>query len=207
MRTISNTLVTALLLAIAGNTLAASSVDLTVKGSITPSACTPSLANGGVVDFGKISAKDLKPDWPTYLPKQYLQMTVTCEAETFIAIAAKDNREGSDSYNDYLTFGLGLINGSEKLGFLSISPTNTSVDGRYARTIGSRDDGKTWEAEASFMDDGLTAFAESGTFIPVQIRQLTTDLLIQPAIAPSKDLTLNKEEAIDGSVTLTVHYL
>lgn len=206
MSSIRNLLAVALL-ASAGNAVGASSVDLTVKGLITPSACTPSLANGGVADFGKTAAKDLRPNWPTYLPWQEMQMTITCEAATLIAIAAKDNREGSDSYGDYSTFGLGLINGSEKLGFLKISPSKTYADGIYVRTIGSRDGGTTWGAEVSFMDDDLTAFAVPGTFIPVPIRQLTTDLQIQPAIAPSKDLTLTKEEAIDGSVTLTVHYL
>lgn len=200
-------LLAAALLASAGNAVAASSVDLTVKGLITPSACRPSLANEGVADFGKISAKDLKPDWPTYPPWQTMQMTITCEAATLIAIAAKDNREGSDSYGDYSTFGLGLINDSEKLGFLRISPSKTYADGIYLATIGSRDGGATWEREVSFMDDGLTAFAVPGTFIPVAFRQLTTDLYIRPAIAPSKDLTLTKEEVIDGSVTLTVHYL
>ncbi len=41
-----------LLLANALPTFAASSVDMTVTGVITPSACTPSLP--GAVDFGKI---------------------------------------------------------------------------------------------------------------------------------------------------------
>lgn len=111
----------ALLLAGAGNAVAASSIDLAVKGTITPSACTPTLANGGVVDYGKISAKDLKVDSHTRLPSQKLQMTVDCEAATLFALAAKDNREGTESSLDYYNFGLGLINGSEKLGYLELA--------------------------------------------------------------------------------------
>ena len=46
----------ALLLALSNAVCAASSVDLTVKGLITPSACAPSLSSGGLVDHGKVAA-------------------------------------------------------------------------------------------------------------------------------------------------------
>ncbi|MFD9418830.1 YidB family protein [Streptomyces goshikiensis] len=42
---------------------------------------------------------------------------------------------------------------------------------------------------------------------PVPVQDLTSDLEIQPEIAPTAGLTLNNEVAIDGSVTLTVRYL
>lgn len=48
-----------LLLAMAFNAIGASRVDLAVHGSITPSACTPSLSAGGVIDCWKIAAKRL----------------------------------------------------------------------------------------------------------------------------------------------------
>lgn len=204
---ITRNLLVVALLASSGNAMAASSVDLAVTGTITPSACTPSLANGGVADFGKVSAKDLRPDWPTYLPHQSMQMTVTCDAATLFAIAPTDNREGSESDLDYYNFGIGMINGSEKLGYLTAALFNRMADGVPVSVIGSRDGGQTWAGEQNFMDDGLTAFAENGTRVPIAIQQLTTDLQIQAVIAASQNLTLNKEESIDGSVTLTVKYL
>ena len=108
-----NALFTALLLTTAGNALAASSVDLTVKGLITPSACEPTLPNGGNVDIGKISAKDLKADDHTNLGEHTLQLTVTCDDETLMAIEPHDNRAGSSSDNIPSCFGLGLIYGNE----------------------------------------------------------------------------------------------
>ena len=197
----------ALLLAGAGNAVAASSIDLAVKGTITPSACTPTLANGGVVDYGKVSAKDLKIDSHTRLPSQKLQMTVDCEAATVFALAAKDNREGTESSFDFYNFGLGFINGSEKLGYLTIATFYNQADGVRATTIGSRDGGETWEFELSYMDDGLTAFSGPGNLLPIPIQRLTTELSIQVNIAPSKNLTLDEEQPIDGSVTFTLHYL
>ncbi|WP_411381077.1 DUF1120 domain-containing protein [Pseudomonas sp. MPB26] len=207
MRTTFTTLTGALLLAVSGGAFAASSVDLSVKGMITPSACTPTLANGGEVDLGKISAKDLRPAQHTYLPRQNLQMTVNCDAATLIAIAAKDNRENTESSMDYYNFGIGLINGSEKLGYVTISPSNSIADGATVRSVGSRDGGVTWERESSFTDDGLTAFADLTTTTPLPIQALTTDLQVGAVIAPAQNLTLNEEQPIDGSVTLTVRYL
>lgn len=201
-----NLLITALL-ASAGNAVAASSVDLSVKGTITPSACTPTLTNGGVADFGKLAAKDLRPDWPTYLPYQAMQMSVTCDAATLFAIASKDNREGSESISDYYNFGLGLINGSEKLGYLAVGVSSAMADGVNVRPIGSRDGGTTWRGESSFMDDGLTSFAQVGTLVPIPMQRLTTNLQVSAAIAPSQGLTLTNEVPLDGAVTVTVVYL
>ena len=60
----------ALLLGTSSLTLAASSLDLTVKGIITPSACAPVVSGGGNVDFGKVSVKDLNADTYTDLPRE-----------------------------------------------------------------------------------------------------------------------------------------
>lgn len=68
MKTPVSLLSSALLLAMTSSVFAASSVDLSVKGLITPSACTPSLP--GDVDFGKIAAKDLNIDTSTALERK-----------------------------------------------------------------------------------------------------------------------------------------
>lgn len=111
-----NTLIATLLLVGVSNSFAASSIDMSVRGLITPSACSPSLGNGGQYDVGKISAKDLKLNDYTSLGDYVTQLTVTCEAPTLMAIEPKDNRAGSEAMGEPSYFGLGLINGSEKLG-------------------------------------------------------------------------------------------
>lgn len=50
MKLTLNALATALLLSTSASALAASTVDLTVKGVITPNACTPGLSGGWVKD-------------------------------------------------------------------------------------------------------------------------------------------------------------
>ncbi|MBJ2284315.1 DUF1120 domain-containing protein [Pseudomonas sp. MF6755] len=207
MNTVLKSLTAATLLLGSAHVLAASSVDLTVKGLITPSACTPTLSNGGAVDYGKISAKDLKVDQQTFLDSQTVQFTVTCDAATLMAMEAKDNREGSDANNDEMEFGLGLINGTEKLGGMELRMLNPVADSVPVATIGSYDGGVTWGTERNLMRNNLIAPAVAGVNTPIPVQLWTADLNVMPFIAKTSGLTLTNEVAIDGSVTLTVRYL
>ena len=186
---------------------AASSVDLTVRGLITPSACEPTLAGGGNVEIGKISAKDLKADENTVLQDQVLQLTVTCDGATLMAIEPKDNRAGSASEIDDSTFGLGLVNSSEKLGFFQMILQSAVGDGVELGPIASRDGGLTWTRLMFLINNGITSVANTTTIAPVPVQSLVADLVIAPAIAPASSLTLTEEVPIDGSATLTVKYL
>ncbi|TFY90178.1 DUF1120 domain-containing protein [Pseudomonas nabeulensis] len=200
-------LIASLLLTTSAGAFAASSVDLTVVGLITPSACEPTLSNGGAVDYGKISAKDLDPVQATPLTPQTVQMTVTCDAATLMALEAKDNREGSDYNNDSSEFGLGLINGTEKLGAMTLTLQTPVADGVSTRTIGSEDGGSTWVLENNLTRTNILSVADASTVAPMPVELLTTALEVAPKIAPTSQLTLNNEVAIDGSVTVTVRYL
>ncbi|NWC74508.1 DUF1120 domain-containing protein [Pseudomonas sp. P7759] len=204
-----NTLFATLLLtgAGAGTAIAASSVDLTVRGLITPSSCEPSLPSGGNVDIGKISAKDLKADQATQLSAHNVPFTVTCDAATLMALEAKDNREGSDYNNDISQFGLGLINGNEKLGSMELRLLNPLADGVASRIIGSRDGGLTWGNDRYLARDNILSVADGSTDIPIPVQLFNAELNILPIIAPTNSLTLTEEVPIDGSVTLTVKYL
>lgn len=207
MNTAFKSAITALLLLGSANALAASSVDLTVKGLITPSACTPALSNGGAVDYGKISAQDLNIDTPFYLPGQSVQLVVTCDATTQIALEAKDNREGSDYTNDKMFFGLGLINGTEKLGAMELRLLSALADGVSVDVIGSQDEGNNWIGWENMGRDVINSVALTGSSAPIPVQNLTAELVVQSRIAPSSGLTLTNEVAIDGSVTITVRYL
>lgn len=201
-----NLLVIALLTA-AGNAVAASSIDLSVKGTITPSACEPTLSNGGMHDLGKIAAKDLKVDLPTSLPSHYMQVAITCAAATLIALESKDNRADSHFENDPYDFGLGMINDSEKLGSLQLRFVNPVADGVPARMIASEDGGATWYYDPYLYRTNMVSVADGANNTPLPFQVLTSDLRINSRIAPTSNLTLNNEAPIDGSVTMTVRYL
>ena len=202
-----NALFATLLITGTSTAFAASSVDLTVRGLITPSACEPTLSGGGNVEIGKISAKDLKVDALTRLADQALQLTVTCDAATLMAIEPKDNRAGSASEVDDAAFGLGLVNGNEKLGFFAMAVESAVADGADVGPIASRDGGLTWTRLMFLINNGITSVANSTTVAPVPVQSLVADLTITPYIAPASSLTLTEEVPIDGSTTLTVKYL
>ena len=202
-----NALFATLLITGTSTAFAASSVDLTVRGLITPSACEPTLSGGGNVEIGKISAKDLKVDALTRLADQALQLTVICDAATLMAIEPKDNRAGSASEVDDAAFGLGLVNGNEKLGFFAMAVESAVADGADVGPIASRDGGLTWTRLMFLINNGITSVANSTTVAPVPVQSLVADLTITPYIAPASSLTLTEEVPIDGSTTLTVKYL
>lgn len=198
----------ALLIAHCATALAASSVDLSVTGIITPSACTPSLSNGGQVDFGKIAAKDLLVDTSTQLPPVTLTLSVNCEADTLFALNGKDNRRGTTpAFTADHYYGLGLINGDQKLGSYEIGVFNPVAD-TLVYPLFSFDQGKTWimNSSGSYMGhDDWNAFGD--TLTPKALRNVAVDLRISTRIAPAKNLTLTEEVPLDGNATLDVIYL
>ncbi|WP_413704054.1 DUF1120 domain-containing protein [Pseudomonas sp. Pseusp16] len=197
---------TALLLGAATSAFAASSTDLTVTGTITPAACTPSLAGGGVFDYGKIAAKDLKPDAATPLGQKTLQLTVNCDAETLFAIMPVDNR--AESSTSPVRYGLGFINGDERLGEYVLNFMNVIADTPSA-ILQSSDGGVSWtDGNTAIYPGYLVAFGDStGIRVPHPLQDVRVDLRVSPFIAPTQNLTLTDEAQIDGSATLQIVYL
>ena len=204
-----NLLVSTLILASAGQAVAASSIDLNVKGSITPSACTPSIASGGVIDYGKLSAKALNVDKVTRLPYEYLQLRVACDAATLFALQGSDNRAGSEPDSHEGNYGLGLINGDEKLGSYYVAFETAMADDVPARFIHSYDGGATWNPwpGGGFWVGGTVAVANNTAIAPIAVKVMTTEMEIRTYIAPANTLTLTEEVPLDGSMTVTVLYL
>lgn len=208
MNTLSRLAFATLLCSATGNALAASSTDLTVKGLITPSACTPTLSNAGAVDFGKLSAKDLNPDEVTWLPEQFLTLAVTCEGPTLMALEPKDNRDGTALDNsDLEKFGLGLNNGVEKIGDMELRPMSPLADGAAVRSIQSGDRGATWLIWNNFNRGYLYSVSADTNPVPLALKDYSADLRLRTRIAPASQLTLSNEVNLDGSVTLQLIYL
>jgi type 1 fimbria pilin len=188
-----------------GNSMAfaASTVDLTVKGLIIPSACTPTLSSN-TVDHGKVSAKDLNQAIQTRLNDARLSLNITCDAKTVFALKGTDNRAGSAT--DTTSYGLGLINGNQKLGNFWLVFANSVADTVNVEALESQDGGDTWEPlfDATPRVTSLVGF---GDIAPIAIEQLDTEMTVSTAIAPANGLDLSDEVQIDGSATLEVNYL
>lgn len=205
-----NALIATLLLGTCAQALAASTVDLTVTGTITPNACTPSLSGSGVVDYGKLSAKDLNLTTQTPLPMTTLQMVIECDGATLFAIKGTDNRAGSASGPSARTYGLGLINNDQKLGNYMVALANPVTEAGATQVLESIDNGATWrDGSTGIPPSSLAAFGDrsSGVWLPIPIVKVTTDVNIWGFIARADSLDLSDEHKIDGSATFEVKYL
>ncbi|OPA92765.1 hypothetical protein BFW87_16695 [Pseudomonas fluorescens] len=195
---------------------AASTVELTVKGLITPMACTPLLSGGGMVDFGKISRNDLNLTNGTRLPHKYLTLTVNCNAAGRFALRMRDNRDGTAHVNSEIFYGLGLDSSGNKIGVYSLTfdPKQTVVDD-LAVVYGteSTTGGLAWRtANLNPIDVGsrsLLGFTDvvGSTSGPSAIQTLTSTLKLEATINARQNLDLSVETPMDGSATLEVVYL
>lgn len=204
----------ALLLLSVSHVSAASSVDLSVKGVITPSACVPALSQGGVADNGKVSIQDLTWGRATPLPGITLQLSVNCEASTLFAIKSHDNRQGSSAEFGAgpSSFGLGLVNGDTKIGWYTLKMNNSLADG-VSRLVIESIDGQTWlsapEGTQVWQPNWMRTFNSAGSLdaTPLPMQTLETDLLIETWIAAKRYLPVGQEVPMDGSATLDIVYL
>lgn len=197
----------ALLLAAASPAFAASNVDLNVKGSITPNACDTMISNGGVVDHGKLTARDLSADAHTPLPIQPLLLSVRCEGPTLFTFNMIDNRAGSSALHNSL-HGLGVINETEKLGSAAFTLTSPVADSVAVRTIISTNGGASWTPASYLGHAALTAIASADdTSRPIALKDFDAGINVRTMIARADGLTLTDEVPIDGHVTLQLTYL
>ena len=195
-----------LLVACAPGAFAASSTDVSVFGTITPDACTPSLSNEGVVDHGKLTVKDLDQAEPTRLTPGELMLEVHCEGKTLFTLTTVDNRAGSSAINP-VHHGLGMVNDDQKLGSVAFGIFEPVADSAPVSTILSHDNGTTWRTSTYLGHAGLTAFAASSApFTPIALKDLSARLRAFSMIVPADDLTVLDELPIDGQATLQLKY-
>lgn len=205
-------LAAALMLSGVSTSFAASSVDLSVKGMITPSACVPTLSGGGVVDYGKISAQDLKPNGFTPLPEGRLELSVACEAATLMAVKSTDNRPGTSAESGAFlkNFGLGLASGDKKIGWYLLKMANATGDG-VPRAIIESEDGNSWiDAWDTIWQVGWMRTlngASGGAATPLPLQNLKVDVIVAPTLADKRSLPITEEILLDGSATFDVVYL
>ena len=191
---------------LAPQAFAASTTDLSVRGSITPSACAPLISGGGVVDFGKMSVNSLNADQHTALPNQSMQLSVRCEAPTFFTLNTIDNRSGSSANHDRW-HGLGMTPNDEKLGGSAFHLYNSVADGAAVRVIVSDDGGVSWEPANELNHLWLTAFARINQLDPIAVQDFDAEIRLFTHIAPADNLTLVDEVPVDGHATVQLKYL
>ncbi|MCP1417265.1 hypothetical protein J3D47_001508 [Pseudomonas laurylsulfativorans] len=189
--------------------------EISLRANFAPTACNVELSNGGQVDFGQLSKNDLQPDKNTPLPPKDLTLRVDCDAPAKFALVMHDNRPGSATVNSEIYYGLGLDNGSNKIGLysLNVDPANASADSfaRVYRTD-STTAGVAWSSSSSnpipFAGKSYLGFTDraGSTAGPAWIQNLTTTVTINAVIAPTTSLDLSTAVHLDGSATIEMLY-
>ena len=208
--------VSSLLLWAALPATAASTVDLSVTGRITPTACTPLLSSGGLIDYGKISQQDLNLERGTRLPIKQLQVSIGCNAPSRFALRMRDNRDGTATVNSEIYYGLGLDHSGNRIGLYSMSfdPRHTLVDST-ATVFGteSTTGGLAWRtANLNPIDIGANSYLgltdiQGSTAGPSAIQELVSTVKVEAVINARQNLDLSRDTPLDGSATLEVLYL
>lgn len=195
---------TTALICVAPHALAASTADLTVTGSITPIACTPSFSSGGIVDIGKKSSGDLNQTSNTLIDTTPIQLTMACDGKTLFTLKSIDNNDGTAFGSG---FGVGLDPDDNPLGQFNIRVMNATADTVAVQAVGSTDNGNTWAAQNTLTKDTLSSVAATGTpGTRIEVQNLAMALEIDTYIARADSLNLTTEVAIDGSATIEVGY-
>lgn len=205
-----------LLLVSAQPALAASTVDLSVKGQVTPTACTPLLSSGGMIDYGKISQHDLNLDKGTRLPIKQLQVRIGSNAPARFALRMRDNRNGSATVNSEIYYGLGFDNSGNRIGLYSMTfdPRKTLVDSTsLIYGTESTTGGLAWRtANLNTIEIGANSylgFTETKDSVagPSAIQVLISTVKVEAVINARQNLDLSTDTPLDGSATLEVLYL
>ncbi|MDN7934678.1 DUF1120 domain-containing protein [Burkholderia metallica] len=187
------------------------SADLTVKGTIRPTACTMTLGNNGEVDHGNILFGRLSETAPTELDTKEVPLAVNCSGPTRFALGFADNRTGTAHAEGNNQFGLGEVDGA-KIGAYQVEFANESFTGdgnRIASIQTSSDNGETWTSHvtATASTESLLGFADSKDAGPASLEQLAGAIRVKTSIAPSKTLPVADSLPLDGSTTLELKYL
>lgn len=209
----------------------AESIDVKVIGTITPTACKPTLTGGGTIDYGTINPNTLKKDEFTILAEKQIDFSITCDAPAKVAIAAKSGRgESAVNIKDgKLTVispenalfgdtnigaaGLGL-DGTKGVGGygLRLQAGTMQADGKNVDSIQSNGNTTSWaKTELGSLFNSISqrysSWAAAGTLTPIAFTTLSGKLGAQAYINKASELDLTKPVKLDGLTTLELVYL
>jgi len=195
---------------------AAETADLAVRGMIRPSACNITLSNNGQVDFGTISAQTLHATRTTQLPDAVLNMQISCDAATAVAVSLTDNRADSkmpvSGVGATWTFGLGKT-GETNIGAYSMTLDSVTADGTTARPLASANQGSTWSAMSGTYTlsaiSRIYAWSTAGgsSTTPSALTNVDQQIRVHTWVNNTTAMPVDGPIALDGSTTISVVYL
>ena len=196
---------------------------LKVHGTLTNSACSPSIGNGGVVDYGYIRLGELSATSNNKLGQKQVPVTITCSAPTKVGFTILDNRGDSNAQLPvdiggnlnqsvkYYTYGVGTTTEGVKIGNYGMWMTDVMADGNAVDSVGNNHDwsSEIWKKTGIPRSDAFqtVAFAATGTTTPMAITTANFNFVTNLTIRDTSTLAITDDTALDGQATMTLVYL
>lgn len=196
---------------------------LKVQGTLTNSACSPSIGNGGVIDYGYIRLGELSATAENKLGQKQIPVTITCTAPTKVGFTILDNRGDSNAQlpvdiggnlnqsAKYYTYGVGTTTEGVKIGNYGMWMTNVTADGNAVDSVANNHDWNSdvWKKTGIPRSDAFStiAFAQSGTTTPMAITTANFNFVTNLTIRDTSTLAITDDTPLDGQATMTLVYL
>lgn len=196
---------------------------LKVQGTLTNAACSPSIGNGGVIDYGYIRLGELSATENNKLGQKQVPVTITCTAPTKVGFTILDNRGDSNAQlpldigshlnqtDKYYTYGVGTTTEGVKIGDYGMWMTDVTADGNVVDPIANNHDWNpdVWKKAAIPRSDAFQtiSFAETGTTTPLAITTANFNFVTNLTIRDTTTLAITDDTPLDGQATMTLVYL
>lgn len=213
------------------NAFAADTADLNVTGTVSTGACTPTLDNGGVADYGSINVSSLEPSKVNQLGSKHIAMSVSCTSATSVGVSVVDDRDDSvapntkpntDGHNTDLSFGLGELGLGTTAQGVDIGAWTLQIEGAngtngtdtYTQLL--ENVANMWNDVTATMNASAQIVAPTGVDIytmgdgngsPTPVTAMNFDLVTNVAVAPTDTLSLTDDTSLDGQATISLDYL
>jgi hypothetical protein len=197
----------------------AQTIDIKVTGTITPGACTPTLAGDGTFDYGQIDRSVVQQADFALLPEKQLAFTISCDVPSRVGLKVVDNRKSTivpsalgkigSPWVDRYAFGLGAAD-EKNIGAYNIRIPNQTftADSVRARSIESSNNGTSWTVTGGALSTpAIMSWANATTVAPVAFERLSGNLVIQAVLNKGSELNVTDDVELDGSATLELVYL
>ncbi|QLK62943.1 DUF1120 domain-containing protein [Enterobacteriaceae bacterium Kacie_13] len=216
----------ACLMAAASNAVAAPTANVQIKGTVKMGACTPTLSNNGIADYGNVITDQLSATEDTQMPHKYITMNITCGSPTLLTWQMIENRFNTNSYsvvildsaitpydatNNNNVFGVGLTAQSKRIGGYALAFDYTQMTTAAGLRLIQKTSSEDWilsgTALATRSNPEIRFFSLAGpdALEPTAFSDLTIPMKISFAI--DNGLNITDVTSIDGNATLNLNYL
>ncbi|AKF38441.1 DUF1120 domain-containing protein [Yersinia enterocolitica] len=182
--------------------------ELKVKGALTVPSCTVNAPDNGIYDFGKISSTKISSSVFVNLAAMTKNWVITCDATTYLTVKPIDNRAASVYPPSTSTYGLGMVNGSGKIGGYTINMQNAVVDGNSSKLFSSSTGLFSAVTETALYNHGPSVGWASADNTQAAGKVFSTDIKVAPILASTTAMNgpITEDTELNGSVTLNFAY-